>query len=73
MTDAAIRKVKPTDKPQRLLDGGGLYPEVSPAGGKWWRLKYRHLGKEKRLSLGTYPDTSLADARGKRGITGAGA
>lgn len=66
LTDVAIRKVKPTDKPQRLFDGGGLYLEVSPAGGKWWRLKYRHGGKEKRLSLGTYPDTGLADARGKR-------
>lgn len=66
LTDTAIRKVKPTDKAQRLFDGGGLYLEVSPAGGKWWRLKYRHGGKEKRLSLGTYPDTGLADARGKR-------
>jgi len=66
LTDTAIRKVKPTDKAQRLFDGGGLYLEVSPAGGKWWRLKYRHGGKEKRLSLGTYPDTGLADARAKR-------
>jgi integrase len=49
-----------------LFDGGGLYLEVSPAGGKWWRLKYRYGGKEKRLSLGTYPDTGLADAREKR-------
>ena len=40
--------------------------EISPAGGKWWRWKYRYLGKEKRLSLGTYPDTGLADARSKR-------
>lgn len=66
LSDTAIRKAKPTDKPQRLADGGGLYLEVSPAGGKWWRLKYRFGGKEKRLSLGTYPDTGLADARGKR-------
>lgn len=66
MTDAAIRKVRPSGKTQRLFDGAGLYLEVSPAGGKWWRLKYRHGGKEKRLSLGTYPDTGLADARGKR-------
>jgi integrase len=66
LTDMAIRKAKPIEKPQRLFDGGGLYLEVSPAGGKWWRLKYRHLGKEKRLSLGTYPDTGLADARAKR-------
>lgn len=66
LTDVGIRKAKPTDKPQRFFDGGGLYLEVSPAGGKWWRLKYRHGGKEKRLSLGTYPDTGLADARSKR-------
>ena len=66
LTDTAIRKAKPADKPQRLFDGGGLYLEIAPSGGKWWRLKYRHGGKEKRLSLGTYPDTSLADARSKR-------
>ena len=66
LTDTAIRKAKPTDKPQRLPDGGGLYLELSPAGGKWWRLKYRFDGKEKRISLGTYPDTSLASARDKR-------
>jgi integrase len=66
LTDTAIRKAKPVDKTQRLFDGGGLYLELSPAGGKWWRLKYRFGGKEKRLSLGTYPDTGLADARDKR-------
>ncbi len=66
LTDSAIRKAKPVDKPQRLFDGGGLYLEVSPAGGKLWRLKYRINGKEKRLALGTYPDTGLADARDKR-------
>jgi integrase len=49
-----------------MFDAGGLYLELSPAGGKWWRLKYRHSGKEKRLSLGTYPDTGLADARERR-------
>ncbi|OOG56406.1 integrase arm-type DNA-binding domain-containing protein [Rhodanobacter sp. C03] len=66
LSDVTIRKTKPADKTQRLFDGGGLYLEVSPAGGKWWRLKYRYGGKEKRLSLGTYPDTGLADARDKR-------
>lgn len=63
LTDTAIRKAKPTDKPQRLFDGGGLYLEISPAGGKLWRWKYRHGGKEKRLALGTYPDVSLSEAR----------
>lgn len=66
LTDTAIRKAKPADKPQRMFDGGGLYLEVAPSGGKWWRLKYRFGGREKRLSLGTYPDTGLADARDKR-------
>jgi integrase len=66
LSDAAIRKARPADKTQRLFDGGGLYMEISPAGGKWWRFKYRFGGKEKRLSLGTYPDTGLADARERR-------
>ena len=66
LTDTAIRKAKSADKPQRLFDGGGMYLEISPAGGKLWRLKYRYGGKEKRLALGTYPDTSLADARERR-------
>lgn len=66
LTDAAIRKAKPIDKPQRLFDGGGLYLEISPAGGKLWRLKYRFGGKDKRLALGAYPDIGLADARERR-------
>lgn len=66
LTDAAIRKAKPEAKTRRLFDGGGLYLEISPRGGKWWRLKYRHATKEKRLSLGVYPDTGLAEARDKR-------
>jgi len=49
-----------------MFDGGGLYLEISPKGGKWWRLKYRFGGKEKRLSLGVYPDVSLKDARVRR-------
>ncbi len=60
LTDTQIRNAKPADKPIRLFDGGGLYLEVSPAGGKLWRLKYRFGGKEKRLSLGKYPDVPLA-------------
>lgn len=63
LTDIQVRKVKPTDKPQRLFDGGGLYLEVSPAGGKLWRLKYRFLRREKRLALGAYPAVSLVKAR----------
>ena len=63
LSDVAIRKARPADKPQRLFDGGGLYLEVAPTGGKLWRWKYRHAGKEKRLALGAYPEVSLADAR----------
>ena len=66
LTNITILKAKPTDKPVRLFDGGGLYLEISPAGGKLWRLKYRFNGKEKRLALGIYPDVSLARAREKR-------
>jgi hypothetical protein len=64
LTNTAIRNGKPGEKPFRLFDGGGLYLEVSPTGGRWWRLKYRFDGKEKRLSLGVYPDVSLKEARG---------
>ena len=66
LTDRAIRNAKPGDKPVRLFDGGGMYLEVAPTGGKWWRFKYRFEGKEKRLSLGVYPDVALADARARR-------
>ena len=66
LTDTAVRKAKPTDKTQRLFDGGGLYLEITPAGGKRWRQKYRFAGKEKLLAHGTYPDVSLAEARERR-------
>ncbi|OGB00445.1 MAG: integrase [Burkholderiales bacterium RIFCSPHIGHO2_12_FULL_69_20] len=66
MSDAAIRKAKPGEKPRKLSDGGGLYLELQPNGARWWRLKYRIQGKEKRLSLGVYPAVSLADARRRR-------
>lgn len=66
LSDPSIRAAKPTAKPHKLFDSGGLYLEVSPAGGKLWRVKYRYGGKEKRLALGAYPDVSLKDAREKR-------
>ena len=66
LSDTAIRKAKPGDKSTRMFDANGLYLEVAPSGGKWWRLKYRYQGKEKRLSLGVYPDVSLKDARERR-------
>jgi len=66
LTDTAIRNAKPSEKPIKLSDGGGLYIEIAPSGGKWWRLKYRFAGKEKRLSLGVYPDVGLKEARDRR-------
>src|SRR5277367_4721956 len=66
LTDTAIRNAKPGKKAVRLFDERGLYLEISPAGGKWWRLKYRFAGKEKRVSLGVYPDVTLKEARERR-------
>lgn len=63
LTDTAIRKAAPRDKPYKLSDGGGMYLEVMPSGAKYWRLKYRMAGKEKRFALGVYPVVSLASAR----------
>jgi integrase len=68
LSDTAIRNAKPGDKPRKLSDGAGLYLLLNPNGSRWWRLKYRHGGKEKLLSLGTYPDTGLADARDRRDV-----
>jgi len=66
LTDTAIRNAKPGEKPVKLADEKGLFLLIAPAGGKWWRLKYRFGGKEKLLSLGTYPEVSLKEARTKR-------
>lgn len=61
-----VDTTKPKEKPYKLADGGGLYLQVNTNGSKYWRMKYRFAGKEKKLSFGTYPDVSLADARAKR-------
>lgn len=66
LTATAIKNAKPGAKARRLYDERGLYLEISPKGGKWWRFKYRIDGKEKRLSLGVYPDIGLKDARERR-------
>ena len=66
LTDATIKNVKPGQKAVKLFDGGGLYLEVAPSGGKWWRLRYRSQGKEKRISLGIYPQIGLKEARERR-------
>jgi hypothetical protein len=66
LTVQTVKTAKPAAKSRKLFDGGGLYLEVSPKGRKWWRLKYRFGGKEKRLSLGVYPDVTLKEARDRR-------
>lgn len=66
LTARQVDTAKPKEKPYKLADGGGLFLLVNPNGSRWWRLKYRIDGKEKLLSLGVYPDVSLADARARR-------
>jgi len=68
LTDTALRKAKPGDKPQKFADGGGLYLLLKPTGAKWWRWDYRRpvSGKRNTLSLGIYPDVGLALARERR-------
>jgi integrase len=66
LTDTKARNAKPKKRQFKLFDTEGLFLLVSPAGGKWWRFKYRLGGKENLISLGTYPEVSLAQARGRR-------
>ena len=66
LTDSAIRNAPGKDKPYRIYDTGGLYVEVMPQGSKYFRLKYRFIGKEKRLALGVYPAVTLKEARARR-------
>jgi integrase len=63
LKDIAIRKAKPSARPTKLSDGGGLHVLIQPSGGKLWRLAYRFAGKQKTLALGVYPIVSLEDAR----------
>jgi integrase len=66
LTTKKIESTKPSTKAQRVWDSGGLYLEVAPTGGKWWRWKYRHAGKEKRISFGTFPEVTIREARDAR-------
>ena len=61
-----VKNAKPGDKPIKLSDGLGMYLEIAPTGAKYWRMKYRYAGKEKRLALGVYPEVPLKEARRKR-------
>lgn len=66
LTDTKVRTIKATEKPQKLFDERGLFLLVTPTGSKYWRFKYRFNNKEKLLSLGTFPDVSLSQARDRR-------
>lgn len=66
LTDLKIRSAKPKEKPYKLSDFDGLYLLVTEKGQKWWRFRYRYNRKEKLLSMGIYPEISLADARQRR-------
>jgi integrase len=65
LTEVALKNLKPKEKSYKMADSGGLYIEVTPAGGKSWKLKYHYLGKEKKLTIGPYPIVSLKMAREK--------
>ncbi len=69
LNDMKCRTAKPKLKPYKLFDGDGLFLQVMPNGAKYWRMKYRLFSKEKLLSLGVYPEVSLAEARDKAAQT----
>jgi integrase len=66
LTEMACKKAAPRDKDYKLADGNGMYLLVSTNGSKYWRWKYRYVGKEKVLALGIYPEVSLKEARDRR-------
>ncbi len=66
LSEEIINAAKYEDKIYRLYDGEGLYLHITPAGGKWWRFKYRFKRKDKNLALGIYPEVGLDDARRNR-------
>lgn len=66
LTDRQIRNAPSVEKSTKLSDEKGLFLLVNPNGSRYWRLKYRIAGKEKLLSLGVYPETSLSEARSRR-------
>ncbi len=63
ITDIGAKNAKPKEKLYRMFDSHGLYLEITPKGGKYWRMKFRFAGKEKRLAFGVYPEVSLRGPR----------
>ncbi|PIZ31902.1 MAG: integrase [Alphaproteobacteria bacterium CG_4_10_14_0_8_um_filter_53_9] len=66
LNELKVKNAKPQEKLYRLFDGRGLYLEVNPKGGKYWRFKYRFEDRERRMGFGVYPDISLSQARERR-------
>jgi len=67
LTATQINNAKPRTKMYKMFDGGGLFLQVNPSGGKHWKMKYRKDdGKEGLLTFGRYPEVSLEQARRKR-------
>lgn len=66
LNDTKIKNLRHKEKQYKITDGKGMYLLVHPNGSKYWRLKYRFLGKERVLALGVYPGTSLKEARNKK-------
>ncbi len=66
LSDRACKGFETMSKTYKKSDGQGLYLEVNKNGSKYWRMKYRIRGTEKRLSFGIYPEVSLSEARLKR-------
>lgn len=66
LTAVTIKAAKGRAKPYKLTDSDGLHLLVLPSGGRYWRINYRVLGKQKTLALGVWPEVELADARAKR-------
>src|SRR5580704_4774829 len=68
LSQLAINKAKPKDKPYQLADGNGLHLQIDTSGSKLWRVRFRFGGKANMMSLGPFPAVSLKDAREKREV-----
>ena len=66
LNDSQLRKLKPTEKTQKISDGLGLTFVLKPNGSGYWHFNYRWYGKQRTISFGTYPETSLKSARDQR-------
>lgn len=66
LTNLAIKAFKPKKALYRVADSGGLCLEITPAGGKLWRWRYRYNGKAQLMALGKWPDVGLQEARTRR-------